>query len=154
MAQKIRLLAFACMIGFSAAVFAGPGEDIESGALIEIALNDAISGGMTIDEVVTDAIRVNPDLAGDIVAAAFGILESLPESACAAPVEEGAKTGEPGVDLEGCGDRIVAAAILAGADPTLVTEAAAAGVTGGPGGPGTPPGPGDGNRGGNIASPS
>ena len=151
MVKKIRLLAFCCMIGLSTAVLAGPGEDIKGGALVEVALQDAIASGMTIDEAVADAIAQNLELSGDIVAAAFGILDTLPDSACAAPAEEGA---EPVVDREGCGDRITQAAILAGADPGEVTAAAAAGVTGGPGGPGTPPGPGDGNRGGNIASPS
>ncbi len=139
------------MLGLSAAAFAGPGEDIKDGALIEVALKNAVSAGMTIDEAVADAIALNMDLAGDIVAAAFGILDSLPETACAAPAGEDA---EAVIDFEACGDRITQAAILAGADPTLVTAAAAAGITGGPGGPGVPPGPGDGNRGGNIASPS
>ncbi|VAX07952.1 hypothetical protein MNBD_GAMMA26-1651 [hydrothermal vent metagenome] len=55
-------------------------------------------------------------------------------------------------DLSACMDRIAAAAIEAGADPAVVTAATAAGDTGGMGGPGIPPGPGDGNRGGNLAS--
>jgi len=222
MMLKKLLLAIVGAVSISHTVFAGIAEDIQGGASIEDALRTAVEAGMTVDQAVGDAIMGNVDRAGDIIAAAYGILGDLPGTACRVLDEEDfyiqldpntEKTRVTGPyteaqiknmlltkeitlddevsrdqghwyllgrvqnvvpeemwpqlardakvlalweqeDLEACGDRIADAAIIAGADPAVVLAATAAGVTGGQGGPGAPPGPGDGNRGGNVASPS
>ena len=139
--KRTILAAVVCMVGVYQTASAGVGEDIREGALIEYALSDAVNEGFTIDQAVTDAINANKEMAKDIVAAAFAILDNLPDAACKVVAKEGAK---PTVDRSGCGHRITAAAITAGADPTEVTEATAAGTTGEPplGGLGGPRGPG------------
>lgn len=152
MSKLYKLLALICLV-FATNAAADVGQDIKDGMNIETALNTAVAAGMTIDQAVANAITANPELAEAIVTAAFTILNNLPDGACAVLDESGKQMTPPQVDRKGCGDRIIQEALAANEnlDPLSITEAAAAGITGGPGGPGVAPGPGDGNRGGNIS---
>ncbi len=156
MAKLNKLLVPVYLVLTMSVAVADVGQDIKDGINIELALNNAVAAGMTIDQAVFNAISQNPELAKAIVSTAFTMLNVLPDGACAVLSEDGKQQVPPQIDLEGCGDRIIQEALAANKDldPLSITEAAAAGVTGGPGGPGVAPGPGDGNRGGNIASPS
>jgi len=156
MSKLYKLLALICLVLATNAAVADVGQDIKDGMNIETALNNAVADGVTIDQAVADAIVLNPELAEAIVIAAASMLNKLPDGACEVLGEDGKSLVPPQIDREGCGNRIIQAALAANVnlDPLSITEAAAAGVTGGPGGPGVAPGPGDGNRGGQIASPS
>jgi len=153
MAKLYKLLVMFCLMFAVSAAVADAGQDIKDGMDIELALKNAVEAGMTIDQAVGDAISLNPELSEAIVTTAFTMLNALPEGAFAVLDEDGKPLAPPQFDREGAGDRIIQAALLANTelDPLLITQAAAAGVTGGPGGPGVAPGPGDGNRGGNIS---
>jgi len=137
--KRTVLAAAVCVMGVYQSAFADVGEDIKEGILIETALNDAVSEGFTIDQAVTDAIAVNPEMAKDIVFAAIAILDNLPDAACTVVDRESTKSN---IDRSGCDQRITAAAIIAGADPAVVTEASAAGKVGEPQNLGGPKGPG------------
>jgi len=154
MSKLYKLLVLICLVLAASAAVADVGQDIKDGMNIETALNNAVADGMTIDQAVGDAIVFNPELAEAIVTAATSMLSKLPDEACKVLDDDGKPLMPPQFDREGCGNRIIQAALAANVnlDPLSITEAAAAGVTGGPGGPGVAPGPGDGNRGGQIAS--
>ncbi len=157
MVQLYKLLVLICLVSAANVVAADVGQEIKDGVNIELALREAVAGGMTIDQAISNAIALNPELSKAIVTAAFTLLNTLPASACEILDEDGKQLTPPEFDnQEACGNRIIQEALAANEnlDPQEITAAAAAGVTGGPGGPGVMPGPGDGNRGGNIASPS
>lgn len=157
MVKLYRLLILICLVSAAHVVAADVGQKIKDGMDIELALKEAVAGGMTIDQAISNAITLNPELSKAVVTAAFTILNTLPNSACEILDEDGKQLVPPEFDdRETCGNRIIQEALAANEnlDPAEITAAAAAGVTGGPGGPGVMAGPGDGNRGGNIASPS
>ncbi len=157
MLKLYKLLVLICLVSAASVVVADVGQEIKDGMNIESALKKAVASGMTIDQAISNAITLNPELSKAIVTAAFTLLNTLPDSACEILDENGKQLVPPAFDdREVCGNRIIQEALAANEnlDPQEITAAAAAGVTGGPGGPGVMAGPGDGNRGGNIASPS
>lgn len=87
-----------------------------------VVFQNATADGMTIDAAVTEALRASPERAGDIVTAAVLLIPALPETACPTQNEAEALHWQ-----SLCERRIVQAALAAGADPSVVTKAAAAG---------------------------
>jgi len=156
MTKLYKMLVLVCLLCVASMAVASVGEDIKEGVDIKAALIKAVADGMTIDQAVFDAVSLNPQLAEAIVVAAHTLLQTLPDGAFEVFDEDGKPLIPPQIDREGSSARIIQEALAANPnlDPNKIAAAAAAGVTGGKGGPGVAPGPGDGNRGGNIASPS
>jgi len=118
----------ACFLGLISLAFsisvarADITRDLQNQRPLLVIFQNATADGMTIDAAVTEALRVLPDRAGDIVAAAMLLIPAMPPTACPAENE-----GEAVHWQSLCERRIVQAALAAGADPSVVTTAAAAG---------------------------
>ncbi len=102
--------------------------DAPSSLEIKKALSKAVGNGQTIEEAVSEGVKQNPAQGEDTVAAALSILERLPKRACAIRTSEGTIRLSGHVDYKACSERIVRAAIAAGADPSAVSKATAAGM--------------------------
>lgn len=96
--------------------------DLQNQRPLLVIFQNATADGMTIEAAVTAAMRALPDRAGDIVAAAVLLIPALPSTACPAQSEAEARHWQ-----SLCERQIVQAALAAGADPSVVTTAAAAG---------------------------
>jgi len=94
---------------------------------IKAQLKVLVKGGMTIDEAVAQSIKVAPHNGEIITKTALSIYKDLPKTACAMRAKDGGMRFAVWPDFKACGDRIVRAAIKAGADPAKVTAASAAG---------------------------
>ncbi len=95
---------------------------------IEVQLKTSIDEGMTIDEAVAQSITATPHNGEEITKVALSIYKKLPRTACAIRAKDGSRRLTIWPDFKACGDRIVDAAIKAGADPTTITTASAAGL--------------------------
>jgi hypothetical protein len=96
--------------------------DLQNNRPLLVIFQNATAAGMTIDAAVTEALHAMPEQAADIVAAAVLLIPALPETACPTDSEAEAAHWQ-----SLCERRIVQAALAAGADPSVVTSAAAAG---------------------------
>lgn len=104
-------------------------ENTQSSLAIKSTLAKAVGNGKTIEEAVGKEVKQQPEQGGETVAAALNILERLPKRACAVRTREGNMRLASHIDYQACSDRIVRAAIAAGADPSEVSKATAAGVS-------------------------
>jgi len=94
---------------------------------IEAQLERSVDKGMTIDEAVAQSIIATPNNGEAITKTALSIYKKLPRTACAIRAKDGGRRITIWPDFKACGGRIVDAAIKAGADPTKITSASAAG---------------------------
>ena len=100
----------------------------EGRQIIKAQLKALVHEGMTIDEAVVQSIMAAPNNGREITETALSIYIGLSKTACAKRAKDGGMRFSVWPDFKACGDRIVHAAIDAGADPTLVTSASAAGL--------------------------
>lgn len=94
---------------------------------IKAQLKASVQKGMTIDEAVAQSITAAPHNGGMVTEMALSMYKDLPKTACAMRAEDGGMRFVVWPDFKACGERIVHAAIKAGADPAKVTPASAAG---------------------------
>jgi len=95
---------------------------------IEAQLKASVHEGMTIDEAVAQSITAAPGNGRKITETALSMYRGLSKTACAIRAKDGGMRFEVWPDFKACGDRIVHAAIEAGADPTDIIPAPAAGL--------------------------
>lgn len=110
-----------------ASVMAEQGPALEDRHSIEATLKAAIDAGLTIDEAVEKNVIAAPQQGEAITQSALHMLHRLPRTACATRAEDGGIRLEVWPDFRACGERVIQAAIAAGADPTQLTQATAAG---------------------------
>ncbi len=103
------------------------GPVVEDQGAIRATLKAAVDNGLTIDEAVAQEIKVTPQHANEITQTALHILKRLPRTACATRAKDGGIRLAVWPDFRACGDRVTQAAIAAGADPTHLMQATAAG---------------------------
>jgi len=124
MFTRATVLAITMLLALPVGVFADPSADNRG---IQLALNQDVRSGMSIDEAVTHRIGNSPDDAKEIVTTALDMLDRLPSRACIERASGGKVTRPTRPNYKDCGARIIQAAILAGADPMDVAKASAAG---------------------------
>jgi len=124
MFTRATALAITMLLALPVGVFADPSAENRG---IQLALNEDVKNGMSIDEAVTHRIGNSPADAKEIVTTALDMLDRLPSRACIERTSDGKVTHPTRPNHKECGARIIQAAILAGADPMDVAKASAAG---------------------------
>ncbi len=142
MKNKVIVLSLFLLVAWvSTPAFAGIKEDLEAKLPVKTVLENGMAEGKTIEEVAAEASYLAPEKTCEIIRTA---IEMYPDNAVpivVAALEKGAEE-----------EVAVRCAILAGADPALITEATAAGFAIGRTVPSSVPD--GGNGGGGDLSPS
>lgn len=129
MISTLHRFAGICMLACPLAGLASAQTIHEDKHSIEAQLKTSVHEGMTIDEAVAQSIAAAPHSGGEITKVALSMYKKLPRTACAIRAKDGGRRLTIWPDFEACSNRIVRAAIEAGADPTKVTSASAAGLS-------------------------
>ena len=131
--MKVKLLAFiACLVMPFQLASADIKADFESGLDSDKVLANAMANGMSVADAVSQMVSLQPKRLALIIAAA---VKASPQDAgkiVAAATSIQCNNADTAILKNQCKSVIIDAAIAAGADPTLITAATAAGSTSSP----------------------
>ena len=128
--MKIKLLAIVAslLLPFQLAT-ADIAADFKAKMSVANVLKKAMDGGMSVEDAVTKMVTLKPKMAAQIVDAAVKASPGDAGVIVAAVISIQCNNNDSAILKNQCKSAITTAAIDAGADPTLVTAATAAGST-------------------------
>lgn len=128
--MKIKFLALiACLLLPFQLVTADIAADFKAGMSATKVLANAVAKGMSVEDAVTQMVETQPKRVALIIAAAIKASPENTAQIVAAAISIKCSNAVTSVLKNQCKSTITAAAINAGADPTLITAATAAGST-------------------------